>query len=45
VTITATPAAGYRFDGWEGDITGTEPSIEITMDSNKSVTAKFVLES
>ena len=41
VTITATPAAGYVFSGWEGDATGTDATIEVTMNGDKSVTAKF----
>ncbi|MCL0037060.1 Ig-like domain-containing protein [Dehalococcoidia bacterium] len=41
VTLTATPAAGWRFDRWSGDVTGTEPVITLTMDADKSVTAHF----
>ncbi|MCL0064235.1 Ig-like domain-containing protein [Dehalococcoidia bacterium] len=42
VTLTATPAAGWRFDRWSGDVIGTEPTITLTMDAHKSVTAHFV---
>lgn len=42
VTITATPAKGYRFDHWEGDITGTSNSASILVDGNKTATAYFV---
>ncbi|MCL0092977.1 Ig-like domain-containing protein [Dehalococcoidia bacterium] len=41
VTLTAHPAAGWRFDRWSGDVTGTEPVITLTMDADKSVTAHF----
>lgn len=42
VTLTAVPANGYQFDGWNGDVTGMESPIQITMDSNKSVGATFL---
>ncbi|MBI2288330.1 MAG: hypothetical protein HYU83_05090 [Chloroflexi bacterium] len=38
VTITATPASGYRFDHWEGDASGNVTSVTITMDASKGVT-------
>jgi hypothetical protein len=41
VTLTATPAPGWRFFGWEGDLAGLTNPITITMDENKSVTAVF----
>ncbi|WP_298767444.1 T9SS type A sorting domain-containing protein [uncultured Polaribacter sp.] len=41
VTLTATPDAGYQFDGWSGDVTGTTNPLDITMDADKSVTALF----
>lgn len=41
VSITATPGAGYSFDHWSGDASGTAPSVSITMNSNKTVTANF----
>ena len=41
VTLTATPAVGYTFTGWSGDLTGTTNPITITMDANKTVTATF----
>ena len=43
VTLTTTPASGYTFDYWGGDASGSLPTITITMDSNKSVTAYFQL--
>ncbi len=42
VTLTATPATGYRFGHWEGDATGTNTTITITMGANKTVTAVFI---
>lgn len=43
VTLTATPATGYAFDQWSGDVSGNVTSANITMDANKSVTANFVV--
>ena len=42
VTLTAMPADGYQFDGWNGDASGMTNPIQITMDSNKSVGATFL---
>lgn len=42
VTLTATPAEGSVFGGWSGDVTSPDNPIKITMDSDKTVTAKFV---
>lgn len=43
VTATAIPAAGWQFDGWSGDASGTSTSTSITMDGNKNITATFSL--
>lgn len=43
VQVTATPIAGWRFDHWTGDLTGTTNPTNIVMDGNKSVTAVFFL--
>ena len=43
VGLTATPSAGYQFDGWSGDASGTTSSVNITMDADKTVTATFSL--
>ena len=40
VTVTATPTSGYTFSGWSGDCSGSSSCV-ITMDGDKSVTAKF----
>lgn len=42
VSLTATPDAGYRFDQWDGDVTGYANPISFTMDADKTVTATFV---
>jgi uncharacterized repeat protein (TIGR02543 family) len=41
VTLTAEPAAGWEFSGWSVDASGTGPSVVVTMDGNKTVTATF----
>jgi uncharacterized repeat protein (TIGR02543 family) len=41
VTLTATPAAGYTFTGWSGDLTGTKNPTTVTMDANREVAASF----
>jgi len=41
VDVTATPAAGYRFDHWEGGASGQSPTVQLTMDSTKRLTAYF----
>jgi len=43
VTITAIPAAGYKFDHWSGDVADVNSiSTTVTMDAAQSVTAYFV---
>jgi subtilase family serine protease len=41
VEITATPAVGWEFSGWSGDLGGSAVPEYLTMDSNKTVTATF----
>jgi YVTN family beta-propeller protein len=41
VTLTPTPAAGFRLSGWSGACTGTS-GCSVTMNAAKSVTATFV---
>ncbi|MCR9288906.1 MAG: S8 family serine peptidase [Bacteroidetes bacterium] len=43
VTISATPDAGYQFDGWSGDLSGSTNPITFTISSNMNVTANFSL--
>ncbi|MGQ9680720.1 MAG: InlB B-repeat-containing protein [Candidatus Bathyarchaeia archaeon] len=42
VTLTVSPAEGYKFAGWSGDASGADPNITITMTSDKIITATFL---
>ncbi|MBX7250811.1 MAG: S8 family serine peptidase [Candidatus Promineofilum sp.] len=42
VTLTATPNAGYVFDSWSGDASGSANPLALTVNSDVSVTANFV---
>ena len=43
VHVTATAARGFRFQGWSGACTGTDPnSCTVTMTADRTVTATFV---
>jgi hypothetical protein len=41
-TLTATPADGWHFEGWSGDLSGTDNPATLTMDADKVITATFV---
>ena len=41
VTLTVAANAGYSFDQWSGDASGSTSSVTVTMDGNKSVTANY----
>ncbi|NLD98934.1 MAG: carbohydrate-binding protein [Fibrobacter sp.] len=42
ITITATPINGVSiFEGWNGDYTGSEKSVSISVTTNLNITAKF----
>ena len=41
VLITARPAAGSDFEGWEGSCTGTDPECVLKLDADAAVTARF----
>ena len=41
VTLTAFPAADYSFAGWSGDLGGSVNPVQITMSTDKTVTATF----
>ena len=45
VELTATAASDWEFSHWTGDVTGSANPAQITMNSDKSVTAVFVSES
>jgi len=45
IVLTATPAAGFQFTGWSGDLSpanGTNPAT-LTMSADKNVTATFTI--
>lgn len=41
VTVTATPASGYKFTGWTGASASKEATVIVTMDADKALAAKF----
>jgi len=41
VELTATPSTGWSFVKWDGDLTGSENPIEITIDKAQTLTAVF----
>jgi outer membrane protein assembly factor BamB len=41
VTLTASPAEGFSFDHWGGDLSGSASPATVTMNADKSVTAYF----
>ena len=41
VTVTATPNEGYKFVKWTGDASGTSPSVTVSMDTDKEISAIF----
>lgn len=41
VTLTATPFAGRLFDSWSGDASGTNPTINVTMNADHTCIATF----
>ena len=43
VQLTATPATGYHFTGWSGDLSGSTNPVTVTMDANKTITANFAI--
>lgn len=42
--IVAYPAAGFRFVNWSGDSNSSNPSINLSLLSNKSITANFEID-
>ncbi len=43
VLLTATANTGYTFTGWSGDASGSVSPLTVIMNSNKNITANFVL--
>lgn len=41
VILTATPASGYTLAFWSGGASGSTPTVSITMNADKSITANF----
>jgi uncharacterized repeat protein (TIGR02543 family) len=41
VALTAVPDPGFEFVGWSGDASGNSNPVNVTMDSDKTVTAAF----
>ncbi len=41
VTVTATPASGWEFDGWSGALSGTANPETVLMNADKNCTATF----
>ena len=41
VRLTAHPSSEYQFDHWEGDVSGTNPTVDCIMNADKEVTAYF----
>ncbi|MDR0305308.1 MAG: InlB B-repeat-containing protein [Chitinispirillales bacterium] len=41
VTVEARPMPGYAFTGWSGASTSTTPTVTVTMNSDKTLTANF----
>ncbi len=44
VQLTAVPEPGWKFVGWSGSVTGTNPVVSITMRQHEAVTATFEQE-
>ncbi len=42
VTLTAVPDSGWEFESWSGDLSGRTNPINITIDTTKNITAKFI---
>ncbi len=43
VTLDAAPNDGYKFNGWSGGASGMQNPLTITLNSNQSITANFVV--
>jgi hypothetical protein len=45
VSLTANPAAGWKFEGWSGDVSDSTNPVAVVMNSNKSIIATFIKQS
>lgn len=43
VQLEAVPADGWAFESWGGDLSGSDPVQEITMDADKAIVANFTV--
>jgi len=41
-TVTATASSGWQFEGWSGDLSGTENPAKVRMDGDKAIVANFI---
>ncbi len=41
ITLTATPDSTHTFNGWSGDVTGSENPISVTVTGNMNIAANF----
>ena len=44
VGLKATPAAGYTFTGWTGDVVSASDTITVTMNAAKNLTANYTIK-
>jgi hypothetical protein len=44
VQLTASPAGGYSFGSWSGDVGGSSNPTNVTMNGNKNVSANFIFQ-
>lgn len=44
VTLTANPPPNYRFTGWSGDVTSSQPSITFQLNRDMAITVHFAHE-
>jgi hypothetical protein len=42
-SLTAVPAPGWHFAGWEGAVTSTDPALDFLLDESEALTATFVM--
>ena len=42
VKVTVKPDLGYAFSGWSGDLSGSEKTMNMVVDADKTITASFV---